>query len=226
MQKLGMRHFGDAQRDGIHIRAYQIDCDCFENTVKDPDPTTRNVVTFDGTRWSNAQADVVYLVEPDPAWPARYAAEVQGIRKLLSDAADGFRFEHVGSTAISGLAAKPIIDLLLIPQDGSWPKEILERQLPLLGYVFWAENPDPKHLFFVKGMPPFGKGRTHHLHVRPTERAAPVLAFRDYLRAHPQTAQAYAELKRRLSAEHPNERDAYTRGKDDFVAAVLKKTTV
>jgi GrpB-like predicted nucleotidyltransferase (UPF0157 family) len=147
---------------------------------------------------------------------------VNEIRQLLGDPADAFRFEHVGSTAVANLPAKPIIDLLLIPKSGSWPKEILEQRLPSLGYIFWAENPDPEHLFFVKGMPPFGKGRTHHLHVRPMERAAAVLAFRDFLCAHAQTAQAYAELKERLSAEHPNDRDAYTRGKDDFVTDVLR----
>jgi GrpB-like predicted nucleotidyltransferase (UPF0157 family) len=184
---------------------------------------TKNVVQSDGQRWSNADADVVELVEPDAAWPARFSAEVEMIRALLGDAAINLRFEHIGSTAVPALIAKPIIDILIIPTDGSWPKEIFEQRLPQAGYVFWADNPDLQHLFFVKGMPPFGTGRTHHVHVRPLERAEPVILFRNYLRANPQAVHAYAELKKELAAAHPHDRDAYTRGKDGFVAEILRR---
>jgi GrpB-like predicted nucleotidyltransferase (UPF0157 family) len=176
---------------------------------------------FDGRRWSNAAADVVALAPADPTWPARFAAEADAIRAALGAAAAGVTVEHVGSTAVAGLAAKPVIDLLLIPPDGVWPRDAFVAALPALGYAFWADDPDPEHLFFVKGMPPYGTGRTHHVHVRPRARAAPVLAFRDHLRARPDAARAYEALKRALAAAHPTDREAYTRGKDAFVARAL-----
>jgi GrpB-like predicted nucleotidyltransferase (UPF0157 family) len=147
--------------------------------------------------------------------------EAIAILAALARAVTGVTVEHVGSTAVPGLAAKPVIDLLLIPPEGTWPRDTLVETLSSLGYVFWAENPDPEHLFFVKGMPPYGTGRTHHVHVRPRARAAAVLTFRDYLRARPDVAHEYETLKRELAARYPTDRDAYTRGKDAFVARAL-----
>jgi GrpB-like predicted nucleotidyltransferase (UPF0157 family) len=177
--------------------------------------------TFDGRRWSNAAADAVALAPPDPSWPAGFAAEARAIRAALGPAGDALHVAHVGSTAVPGLAAKPVLDLLVVPPDGAWPAALLVDALAGLGYVHWADNPDPAHLFFVKGMPPFGAGRTHHVHVRPWAHACPVLAFRDALRADAALAREYEALKRRLAALHPTDREAYTRGKDAFVARVL-----
>jgi GrpB-like predicted nucleotidyltransferase (UPF0157 family) len=80
-------------------------------------------------------------------------------------------------------------------------------------------------MFFVKGMPPFGSGRSHHVHV--TELDGEMwrrLAFRDYLRAHPEEARTYERLKRRLAAEHPTNRDAYTDAKSDYIETVMQKS--
>lgn len=167
-------------------------------------------------------ADVIALVDADPSWPARFIDEVAAIRAALGPDADALRFEHVGSTAVAGLAAKPIIDVLVIPPADAWPGAEFVRALETLGYVHWADNPDPHHVFLVKGMPPFGAARTHHVHVRPSIQAAPVLAFRNYLRAHRDTAVAYQVLKRELAAAHPTDREAYTRGKTAFVARALR----
>ena len=128
----------------------------------------------------------IHLIEHDATWPKRFEDEVALLRKHLGSAAGPLRFEHVGSTAVAGLISKPIIDVLIIPPPGEWPKDVLCNSLSTAGYVFWSDNPDQQHLFFVKGMPPFGTGRTHHVHVRPLERALPVLAFRDHLRIAPQ----------------------------------------
>jgi len=166
-------------------------------------------------------ADDVALASYDPAWPERFAVEAGAIHAALDPAFTGVTIEHVGSTAVPGLAGKPVIDLLLVPPEGTWPRDTLVAILPSLGYVFWAENPDPLHLFFVKGMPPYGTGRTHHVHVRSRARAEAVLTFRDYLRARPEVAREYETLKRKLAVSHANDREAYTRGKDDFVARVL-----
>jgi len=170
-------------------------------------------------------SDIVAVEPADPKWPALYLKEAEAIRASLGPAGPRLWFEHVRSTAVPGLAAKPIIDLLLIPTDGTWPGEILRATLATLDYVFWDGNPDPHHLFFVKGMPPFGTRRTHHVHVRSPESAAPILAFRDRLRARPDVAHAYEALKRELATRFLADREAYTRGKDQFIARALAEAS-
>lgn len=165
--------------------------------------------------------DHVEIVPADPSWPTLYAREVDAICQVLGTSGLHLQCEHVGSTAVPGLAAKPIIDILVVPPDDAWPREELRAALALLGYVFWEENPDPTHLFFVKGMPPFGDRRTHHVHVRPSAPAQAMLAFRDTLRARPDVAGAYEALKRDLARRFPAGREAYTRGKSEFIRHVL-----
>jgi GrpB-like predicted nucleotidyltransferase (UPF0157 family) len=178
------------------------------------------MLTHDGRRWSNAEADRVDLVPYDPSWPARFAAEAAAIRAALGD---GFAYEvlHAGSTAVPGLAAKPIVDVVLaVPDRTRWPS--LVPALTGLGYVYWAENPDTTTMFFVKGMPPYGTGRTHHVHVHGPYAAATVVRFRDHLIAHPEDAARYEALKRDLAVRFPTDRDAYTKGKGAFVEAALR----
>jgi GrpB-like predicted nucleotidyltransferase (UPF0157 family) len=78
-------------------------------------------------------------------------------------------------------------------------------------------------MFFVKGMPPFGERRTHHVHVRTPADARAVLLFRDYLRGHAEEALRYASLKRELAGRYPADRDAYTEGKRQFVEEIVRK---
>lgn len=178
-------------------------------------------VTHDGKGWSNADQDRIELAAYDPGWPAAYEAEARAIRSALAGLPD-FELAHFGSTAIPGLAAKPIIDIMLISADRSgWPAFI--EPVEGLGYVFWADNPRRDHLFFVKGMPPFGAGRTHHLHVRTPEDARVALLFCECLRQHPEEAERYAALKRDLAARYPTDRDAYTEGKARYVDAIVRK---
>ncbi len=180
-------------------------------------------VTHDGARWSNAEEDRIVLAPYDAGWPARFAEEAARVGAALASGGLGpFALEHVGSTAIPGLAAKPILDILVLADDRTrWPNAV--ASLEGLGYVYWAENPRRDRMFFVKGMPPFGTGRTHHVHVRMREDAREVLAFRDYLRGHPEVAREYERLKRELEAAHPTDRDAYTAGKSRFVAGILAR---
>lgn len=179
-------------------------------------------ITHDGRRWSNADADVIEMVTYDPSWPQRFAGEAAALRAVLP--ADlSVAIEHFGSTAVPGLDAKPIIDIMLVVGDrGRW-NELIEP-VQSLSYVYWAENPAPHHMFFVKGMPPFGSGRTHHVHVHRPEEARVPLAFRDYLIAHPEDAARYAALKRELAERFRTDRDAYTNAKAEFVTEILKKT--
>jgi GrpB-like predicted nucleotidyltransferase (UPF0157 family) len=178
-------------------------------------------VTHDGKGWSNADQDRVELVAYDPSWPARYEAEAGAIRTALAGLA-AFELVHFGSTAIPGLAAKPIIDIMLIAGDQSaWPALI--EPIKTVGYVFWADNPRRDRLFLVKGMPPFGARRTHHLHVRTPEDARVALVFCDYLRQRPEEAARYAALKSELAARYPTDRDAYTEGKARYVDDIMRK---
>jgi len=179
-------------------------------------------VSHDGRRWSNADQDRVDLVEYDATWPGRFEAEARALRAALAGLDVGaFDLQHVGSTAIPGVAAKPIIDILLISDEPArWPALI--EPIGTLGYVFWADNPRRDRLFFVKGMPPFGERRTHHVHVRTSPDARATLLFRDHLRRHPDAVARYAALKRDLSARYPTDRDAYTEGKGSFVDEIVR----
>jgi len=180
-------------------------------------------VTNDGRRWSNAEEDRVDLVDYDPRWPSMFDAEAGRLRTVLTGLDLGpFHLEHFGSTAIPGIAAKPIIDIMLVAADRSrWPAVI--EPIQSLGYVHWAENPRRDRMFFVKGMPPFGPRRTHHVHVRAPDDARPALVFCEYLRRHPDAVARYARLKRELQARHPTDREAYTAGKAEFVAEIVRE---
>ncbi len=178
-------------------------------------------VTHDGERWSNAdQDDPVEIHPPDPSWPARFEAEAAAIRSVLGERFT-YAVHHVGSTAVPGLAAKPIIDIVLEVADRACWASLVEP-FQGLGYVYWDTNPDTSKMFFVKGKPPFGTGRTHHLHVHTPDAVADILRFRDHLIAHPEEAARYEALKRELAARFPKDRDGYTKAKREFVHAVLR----
>jgi GrpB-like predicted nucleotidyltransferase (UPF0157 family)/GNAT superfamily N-acetyltransferase len=163
--------------------------------------------------------DRVQLVDPDSSWPAQYKTEADALRSILPPAS-GMRLEHFGSTAVPGLRAKPIIDILVIhPEPALWPA--LVGTITSAGYAYWAENPRKDRMFFVKGMPPSGARRTHHVHVRLPGDAQAELEFRDLLRADPGLVRRYAMLKEELAARFSDDREAYTEGKTEFVANAL-----
>ena len=178
-------------------------------------------VTHDGQQWSNAAEDTIELAEPDSSWPDQFVTESRAIKKALHPLNP--RIEHFGSTAIPKLPAKPIIDIFIIIGDVSvWPH--LVAPLSSLGYIHWAGNPRTDRMFFVKGMPPFGSRRSHHVHVTETRGEMwQRLAFRNYLRAHPEEAGIYEQLKRRLATEHPTDREAYTDAKSAYIESVMRK---
>jgi GrpB-like predicted nucleotidyltransferase (UPF0157 family) len=167
--------------------------------------------------------DEIEIVEYDPRWPALFAEEAALLRAALApDLVVGL--EHFGSTAIPGLAAKPIIDILVAVRSLAAARDTAIEPLQRLGYVFWAENPKTDRMFFVKGMPPYGERRTHHVHVtEPTGEPWLRLPFRDYLRAHPEEAQRYGRLKRELAIRHRTDREEYSGAKADYVEQILAK---
>lgn len=169
-------------------------------------------------------ADTVELVPYDARWPALFKAEQQAIRAALGPDIEA-SIVHIGSTAVPGLPAKPIIDILLIaPVTVQWPSFI--EPLEGLGYAFWPDNPRRDRMFFVKGMPPYGSGRTHHVHVRMPADAQAELRFRDQLRAHPELAAQYVDVKRALAARYRDDREAYTEGKSRFIRELLAAACV
>jgi GrpB-like predicted nucleotidyltransferase (UPF0157 family) len=169
-------------------------------------------------------AEDVSIHPYDPAWPAAFTRERDYLRACLPGDLIG-RIEHVGSTAIPGLAAKPIVDMLVEVTDLA---AVRSRVVPLLesqGYdYFWrstkGEDVPPFYAWFI-GRDPATRMRTHHIHM--VERDFPhweSLRFRDYLIANPDVASEYEALKRRLASEHAHDRVAYTRGKSDFIERV------
>jgi GrpB-like predicted nucleotidyltransferase (UPF0157 family) len=161
----------------------------------------------------------IQLVDYDPAWPALAAAEIGRIEAAVGEPA--VRVDHVGATAVPGLAAKPIIDLQL-SVDVLEPRARYARPLEGLGYLFAPDPESPDFHFF--GLPA-ERPRTHHLHVCTAggEHELRHLVLRDYLRAHPDEAAEYGALKRDLVARHPADRLAYIDGKDRYVAALEKR---
>jgi GrpB-like predicted nucleotidyltransferase (UPF0157 family) len=161
----------------------------------------------------------VRIVEYDPAWPEMAAAEMARIGAAMGEAA--VRIDHVGSTAVPGLAAKAIVDLQLSVADVD-ARSLYVEPLEGLGYLFAPDPASPDFHFF--GLPA-ARPRTHHLHVcaAGSEDERRHLAVRDYLRAHPDEAGAYADRKRDLVARAPGDRLAYIEGKEEYVAALERR---
>lgn len=170
--------------------------------------------------------DEVELVGYDERWPSMYADEAARLRAALP--ADLIvAIEHFGSTAIPGMAAKPIIDILIAVRSLAAARYAAIDPLRTRGYAFWADNPKRDRLFFVKGLPPSAPHRTHHVHItEPTGAMWERLAFRDYLRAHPEEAARYGALKRHLAERHRLDREAYTAAKACYVEEVMAKARI
>ena len=169
------------------------------------------------------EKDKIEIVEYDSHWPSLYAREENLLQEALGSM-PGLAIEHFGSTSIAGLAAKPIIDIMIAVKNlDLWPE--LVEPIKKLGYVYWDENPKESEMFFVKGMPPFGEKRTHHVHVYDFlgPRWKKELAFRSYLRSHPDEARKYETLKRELAAKFTFDREAYTDAKTQFIEGILGK---
>lgn len=159
----------------------------------------------------------VYVVPYDPSWPARFVAEREALARVLAPWLAG-PIEHIGSTAVPGLVAKPVIDIM-------GAVESLEASRPALaavaelGYVYFPYREDIMH-WLCK---PSDEVRTHHLHLVPY--GSPLwrerLAFRDRLRADPDVAAEYAALKLELAVRYQLDREAYTDAKEPFVRRVL-----
>lgn len=159
----------------------------------------------------------VRVVPYSAAWPALYAAEISRLSPVLASAGVRLALEHTGSTSVPGLGAKPIIDILAgIEREDDRGAAI--AALTSAGYVHRGEQEIPGRDFFRRGNP-----RQYHVHLTRVGSAfwRDHLAFRDWLRTHPDVAADYMALKTQLAERYPTDREAYIRGKTSFVEGVL-----
>jgi GrpB-like predicted nucleotidyltransferase (UPF0157 family) len=160
-------------------------------------------------------ADRVVIVAYDRGWPARFTELGARLRAGLGEVA--LRIDHIGSTAVVGLDAKPILDVQLSVASF----EPLDAYRLPLGFAFLPENPDRTKRYFREAP---GARRTHiHVRVAGSWAEQQSLLFRDYLRAHQEAARRYAALKYRLAEQFQDDREGYTGGKSAFVWEVLAK---
>lgn len=158
----------------------------------------------------------VKLVLHDPSWQARFAIEAKLLQKKLDISDD--RIQHVGSTAIPGILAKPIVDIA-IPVDSLAIADEWVKPLAELGYWNKGAQPDmPERRFFAKGSE---EKRTVYLHVVTNVEYKSLIVFRDTLRANAELAKEYSGLKAKLASSLASDRAEYTRQKNDFIQNVL-----
>ena len=159
----------------------------------------------------------IVIVPYDPQWPLLYAQEAAHI--LAATGGIVLALAHIGSTAVPGLGAKPIIDMLAAVPDLD-AVDSCTAALQHLGYIDARIQVSDRRLF-CKG--PYNEG-THHLHfVQPGSAAWQLpLQFRDFLRSHPPAMQHYAALKQELAATYGADLNGYTDGKGPFIAAALR----
>ena len=167
-------------------------------------------------------AGSIVVADYDPDWPVRFERESARIQQALGSFA--VAIEHAGSTSVPGLPSKPIIDILVGVPSLEEARQRCIEPITSLGYIYMPEYVSwlPGELFFRKGPPgPW----THHLHMmEPSHfRWETLLVFRDYLRAHPEAAQAYTDVKRGLAAASVDDIAAYRNGKTVFVDETTAK---
>lgn len=157
----------------------------------------------------------IILKEHNPDYKVWYEEEKQRIISKVKPE-NLIRISHIGSTAVKGLTAKPIVDILL-EIDGACGVSAIIKVLKTLGWRLMSQEDDPVKLSFNKGYTPEGfADRVYHLHVRYFGNW-PELYFRDFLIAHPDVAGEYERLKLKLWKQYEHDRDSYTEAKTDFV---------
>ena len=158
----------------------------------------------------------VRLVPYDSTWPLEFAAEADRIERACAGLS--LRLEHIGSTSIPGLAAKPVIDILA-GRPGNVPGHMYVAAFAQLGYEHKGAFGLPGRNYFRRGMP-----RTHHVHMvnSSSDLWRDHLLFRDYLRAHPDIAREYDTLKRDLARLYLHDKEKYTDAKGPFVRSIVR----
>jgi GrpB-like predicted nucleotidyltransferase (UPF0157 family) len=161
---------------------------------------------------------IVGVVSYNSNWKKMYKEESEKIKNVLSDII--IDIHHIGSTAIPGIKAKPVVDILVEVEDIEGVNQY-NHKMKELGYEAMGEYGIPKRRFFRKG----GNNRTHHIHVfqlgnKEIERH---INFKEYLIAHPKKAREYSKLKEKLANKYNYDVENYTNSKSDFIKEIDKK---
>ncbi len=161
----------------------------------------------------------VKLVKHNSKWERSFEREAKKIKKVFSE--DALDVQHVGSTAIPGILAKPVIDIALIVPSLQKASRY-EKKLQEIGYEIKNNDTRKERLFFTKGPE---RKRTHYLHIGEVGSGygEDMILFRDYLCKHKDTAKKYSELKEQLAEQHQNTREIYTAQKEKFIEKIVKK---
>ena len=155
----------------------------------------------------------ITVTEYDPRWPQKFQAESQLIRGILAD--NCIAVYHIGSTAVPGLAAKPVIDMLAVVKNLAQADGVAE-EFSQTGYEYLGEFGIAGRRYLRKG----GEERTHQIHIFQADDWHNIgrhLAFRDYMRTHEKEREEYAKLKIELAQRFPYDIDGYCDGKEHFV---------
>ncbi len=159
----------------------------------------------------------IQMVPHNPEWRQAFRQEAEQIAAALDE--DVVTVHHMGSTAIPGIYAKPVLDMLLVVRSVEALDE-KQSEIEALGYEARGEYGIPGRRFYRRDN---SQGdRTHQVHAFEvgSPQIARHLAFRDYMIAHPKAAQEYSDLKRELAAKHPSDIEAYMDGKDAFIQEI------
>ena len=162
----------------------------------------------------------IKIVDYNPQWPFYFRKEKELIIKILDK---NIRIEHIGSTAVKGLSAKPTIDILIEKPESITSKEIITK-FEKNSYIHMKEQ--TKHLMLVKGYTPMGlKNISYHLHIGPLQQKWlwDRLYFRDYLLKFRHEAKKYEDLKLKLAKKHKFNREQYTEAKTDYINKITEK---
>jgi len=157
-----------------------------------------------------------------PNWALQFKEEYRLIKNIILDKA--LAIEHIGSTSVEGLGAKPILDIMVGVHDLKEVDKYIEP-LEQIGYEHVFHKEFPNRRFFRKGL---WRAGTHHLHIykHESEDWSNNILFRNYLRTHPDTLQQYYQLKKTLAEKHHSDRVTYTNAKAPFITNVIQKARI
>ena len=181
---------------------------------------------MDHQRLEILETEPITLVPYDPSWPKRFAEQEMLLQRSLPTGL-WTRIEHIGSTAVPGLSAKPIVDVQVEVTDLD---RVRREAVPImrdLGWEYiWRPSMGERVPFYAWFIARNAQGeRITHVHmVEPDGASEDRIRFRDFLRTHPQDAQHYERLKVELLERHPRDRAAFTLGKSTFIASILHRS--
>jgi len=162
----------------------------------------------------------IEVVPHNPNWAAMFQAEADQLTPIFGS--EAVAIEHIGSSAIPGIKAKPIIDILVAVKDIEQVDDFNEQMIAL-GYEPRGEFGIPGRRYFSTGHTDADRPRHVHAFQSGNPQVARHIDFRDYMRAHPDDAQAYSRLKETLAEKFPNDVESYTGGKSDFIHEIDRK---